>query len=153
MNILNTHVHELIIYIDKDAPSKYMELWKEFKTKCEDGNRNEHIVEQLKDYCKLNANRILPYLDKEEGGLGGNDNLNNKQIRFRIYYSDNDNDIILNKIESTDNEKWTYDELDDLLSAFIKTANSNIKANYVNGRIRMFNRRMLDDNYLESDSE
>ena len=79
--------------------------------------------------------------------------MNNKQIRFRIYYSDNDNDIILNKIESTDNEKWTYDELDDLLSAFIKTANSNIKANYVNGRIRMFNRRMLDDNYLESDSE
>ena len=34
MNILNTHVHELIIYIDKDAPSKYMKLWKEFKTKC-----------------------------------------------------------------------------------------------------------------------
>jgi hypothetical protein len=27
MNILNTHIHELIFNIDKYAPTKYMERW------------------------------------------------------------------------------------------------------------------------------
>ena len=158
MNVLNTHIHELRFYIDKDAPSEYMIRWNEFKTICENGE-NKHIVEQLKSYCKLNINRDLPYLKKEEGGLGGNDNLANKQIRFREYWGDNDyrykrdNDIILHKITSTDNEKWTYDELDDLLRAFIKTANFNVKADWVNGCIGMFNKKMSDDYYLASDSE
>ncbi len=157
MNILNTHIHELRIYIDKDAPSEYMRRWTDFKTKCENGE-NKHIVEQIKSYCKLTANRDLPYLERSEGGLGGNNNLANKQIRFRIHnislgrYS-KDNDIILDQITSSDNEKWTYDELDDLLRAFIKTANFNVYSNCVNGCIGMFNKKMLSDYYLESDSE
>ena len=83
----------------------------------------------------------------------------NKQIRFRNYHGDNDyrykkdNNIILHEIISTDNEKWTYDELDDLLRAFIKTANFHVKAKCVNGRIVMFNEKMLDDNYLDSEYE
>ena len=74
----------------------------------------------------------------------------NKQIRFRhnqISFGkiSDDNDIILNEIISTDNEKWTYDELDDLLHAFIKTANFYVQADCVNGHIGMFNKNMLDD--------
>lgn len=49
-----------------------------------------------------------------------------------------DNDIILHDIISTTDEKWNYDELDDLIYAFIKTANFNIKADCVNGNIKMF---------------
>ena len=70
----------------------------------------------------------------------------NKQIRFRKHkislgkYS-NDNDIILHEITSNDNEKWTYDELDDLLYAFIKTANFNINSDCVNGCIQMFTKK------------
>ena len=52
MNILNTHEHKLCFRIDKDAPSDYMNRWKIFKQKCESGE-NEHIVEQIKGYCKL----------------------------------------------------------------------------------------------------
>jgi len=157
MNILDTHMHELRFYIDKDAPSEYMKRWNDFKTKCENGE-NKQTVEQLKNYCKLTVNRDLPYLERAEGGLGGSDNLVNKQIRFRhnrISFGklSDDNDIILNEIISTDNEKWTYDELDDLLRAFIKTANFYVQADCVNGHIGMFNKNMLDDNYLESDSE
>lgn len=158
MNVLNTHIHELRFYIDKDVRLEYIKRWNEFKTKCENGE-NKHIVEQLKSYCRLNINKDLPYLKREEGGAGGNDNLANKQIRFRDYWSDKDyrykrdNDIILHEITSTDNEKWTYDELDDLLRAFIKTANFNIKADCVNGCIGMFNKKMLSDYYLASDSE
>ena len=158
MNILNTHIHQLRFYIDKDYSSESMNRWNEFKSKCENG-KNKHIAEQLKSYCKLNVNRDLPYLKRTEGGLGGNNNLVNKQIRFRDYWGDNDyrykrdNDIILHEITSTDNEKWTYDELDDLLRAFIKVAKFNVKEDCINGCIEMFNKKMLDDYYLESDSE
>jgi len=149
MNILNTHLHQLRFFIDKNAPSEYMKRWDKFKTKCENGD-NKHIVKTLKVYCKLTVNRELPYLERAEGGLGGNNNLLNKQIRFRhnqisfVKISD-DNDIILNEIISTDNEKWTYDELDDLLRAFIKTANFYVQADCVNGYIGMFNKNMLND--------
>lgn len=152
MKILNTHIHELIFNIDKDAPSEYMKRWIDLKIKCENGE-NKHIIEQLKGYCNLNTNRVLPYLNRYEGGLGGNDNLVNKQIRFKGFQRDDNNDIILHEIISTDNEKWTYDELDDLIRAFIKMANFNIQAECVNGRIVMFNKNMLDDNYLENDNE
>ena len=158
MNILNTHIHELRLYIDTDVTSEYKKLWNIFKTKCENGD-NKNIVEQLKSYCKLNINRDLQYLKRVEGGLGGNDNLENKQIRFRYYMGDNDyrykrdNDIILHEINSTEEEKWSYDELDDLLQAFIKTANFNVKTDCVNGCIVMFNKKMLGDYYLESDNE
>lgn len=158
MNILNTHIYELRFYIDNDAPEEYINRWKELKLKCENGD-NKIIVEKIKSYCKLSVNKELPYLERSEGGLGGNNNKTNKQIRFREYFGNNDyrykkdNDIILQEITSSDNEKWTYDELDDLVYAFIKTANFNIKADCVNGYITMFNKRMLNDNYLESDDE
>lgn len=158
MNILNTHIYELRLYIDIDVTSEYKKLWNIFKTKCENGD-NKNIVEQLKSYCKLNINRDLQYLKRVEGGLGGNDNLENKQIRFRYYMGNNDyrykrdNDIILHEIISTEEEKWSYDELDDLLRAFIKTANFNVKTDCVNGCIVMFNKKMLGDYYLESDNE
>ena len=82
MNLLNTHLHQLRFFIDKNAPSEYMKRWDKFKTKCENGD-NKHIVKTLKHYCKLTVNRELPYLERAEGGLGGNNNLLNKQIRFR----------------------------------------------------------------------
>jgi len=154
MSILNTHIHELIIYIDKDTPPNYIKRWNDFKDKCENGN-NKDIVELIKSYCKLNTNRVLPYLERSEGGLGGDNNLMNKQIRFResqkyIITAISDDNIVLGEITCTYNELWTYDELDDLLQAFIKTANFNVKEDCVKGHIKMFNKKMLDDNYIES---
>ena len=31
------HIHELKFYIDKDAPSEYMNRWTDLKTKCVNG--------------------------------------------------------------------------------------------------------------------
>ena len=157
MDILNTHIHKLRFYMDKDAPSKYMKLWNDFKKKCENGE-NKHIVEQVKIKCNLIVNKDLHYLERAEGGFGGNNNLVNKQIKFRHQtpwkkYSD-DNDIILHEIISTDNDKWTYDELDDLLYAFIKTANFNVQADCVKGCIEMINKNIYWKDYcIESDNE
>jgi len=158
MNILNTHNHRLVFSIDNDAPEEYMKRWKEFKLKCESGN-NKYIIEQIKDYCKLEKNKTMPYLNRNEGGMGGNNNIIHKQIRFRQCYSWSglskyvDNNIIFDQIVNTEQEKWTYDELDDLIYAFIKTANYNVKAECVNGYIEMRNKNSESDNYLDSDLE
>ena len=149
MNILDTHIHKLRFKIDKDAPPKYIERWNNFKKSCEEGD-NEDTVQQMKNNCKLNINKNLPYLQRSEGGMGGNNNFVNKQIRFREFFpNDNrslndgswkDNDIVLTEITSTEEERWTYEELDDLIYGFIKTANYKLQAECVSGVIEMVNK-------------
>tara|TARA_Y100001958_G_C21158743_1_gene493154 strand:- start:685 stop:1122 length:438 start_codon:yes stop_codon:yes gene_type:complete len=144
MSIINTHIHRLVFRIDNDAPKEFMDKWNDFKLKCETGD-NEHIVRQIKENCQLEQNKNLPYLKRKEGGLGGDDNHTNKQIRFRDYELWSqlpkyiDNDIIFDQIINTEKEIWTYEELDDLIYAFIKTANYNIEAEYVSGVIELQN--------------
>jgi hypothetical protein len=147
MNIFDTHRYKLRFSIVKYASEESHIKWQEFKNICESGN-NKRIVEEVKDNCVLEQNKILPYLDRVEGGFGGNNNITNKQIRFRAgFYSDyqlyKDNDIILNQIFSTETEKWTYEELDDLVSAFIKVVEDYIEEKeYIRGCIEMTNRKI-----------
>lgn len=153
MSILNTHNHRLVFCIDDDAPEEYIKRWNEFKSKCESG-KNKHIVEQIKEYCKLETNKIMPYLNRMEGGIGGDNNVIHKQLRFRNSIFDiNDNHVIFDQVMNTDIEKWTYDELDDVIYAFTKTANYNVKADCVRGYIEMRNNDSYSDNYLDSDSD
>lgn len=141
MNIIETHLHKLRLRIDNDAPNNYMKRWKDFKYNCENGN-NKHIVEQIKEKCKLEQNKNLHYLNRAEGGMGGDDNIKNKQMRFRInnHLSKMDNDIVIDEIYNTKYEKWTYDELDDIISAFIEVADDYVNTNgSINGCIEMTN--------------
>ena len=147
MDILDSHIHKLRFRLDGDAPTDFKKRWKKFKRDCENGH-NKQIVEHWKGYCKLEQNRILPYLDRIEGGIGGNNNTIHKQIRFRfgtwrtlgIY---DDADIVMDRIENTTTERWTYEELDDLVDAFIKTANNNVEEECVKGCIEMVNAEQL----------
>ena len=111
----------------------------------------------MKKYCKLEQNKNIPYLKREEGGIGGDNNNTDKQIRFFRLYSKsinyNDKDIVLNQIINTNIEKWSYDELDDLIYALTKTFNYFVKSECVNGVIEISNKKCLDDNYLDSDDE
>ena len=50
-------------------------------------------------------------------------------------------------------EKWTYNELDDLIYAFIKTANYNIGECCVSGYIELLKKTTFLENYLDSDIE
>ena len=128
------YVYKLRISIDKDAPPDYMKRWLDFKNKCEGGGgENKHIVERIKQSCSLQENKNLPYLNRSEGGMGGNNNSINKQIRFRrkepwMSYClwQYDNDILMDQIYCTETEKWTYEEISDLLSAFIKVSENYI---------------------------
>ncbi len=164
MELLNTYNHRLVFNIDGDAPEKIYKKWNKLKIECESGD-NQHIVEQIKEYSKLEKIKNMSYLKREEGGLG-EDNIIHKQIRFRHifkgqqfnggnipYYKKVDTHIIFNEIISTDIEKWTYNELDDLIYAFIKTANYYMGTNCVSGYIELINKTTFLENYLDSDTE
>ena len=158
MNIINTHKHRLVFRIDNDAPKEYIKKWKDFKLKCEGGESglstpgpNKNILEQIKENCKLEENKKLPYLERCEGGLGGDNNIENKQIRFRDYelWSNFpmyvDNNIIFDQITNGKNELWTYAELDDIIYGFIKTANYFIGCRGINGCIELKNMNGYED--------
>lgn len=89
MNILDTHTHNLRFKLDwfvKNNLKQYNYEWKEWKKlkkECETTD-NKIMVDEIKNCSKLESNKNLPYLQRCEGGLGGDDNKNNKQIRFRI---------------------------------------------------------------------
>ena len=51
--------------------------------------------------------------------------------------------IIFNQIISTDVEKWSYNELDDLIYAFIKTANYYMGTDCVSGYIELINKTII----------
>ena len=109
MSLPETHNITLRFRIDGDAPKAYVDRWLELKKNCENGN-NENIVFFWLENCNLESVKKLPYLKRCEGGIGGNNNLKNKQIRFRnriLYKMDKDNDIVLDQVDSTDEEKWT----------------------------------------------
>jgi hypothetical protein len=157
--MLDTHTHKLIFRIDNGCPEDYFERWKKIKSDCEEYD-NKYIIDKMKTYCKLEQNKNIPYLQREEGGIGGNNNNQiNKQMRFFrtldphmcLYY--NDKVIILDQITNTDAEKWSYDELDDLIRAFTKTFNYFVESECVNGSIEMSNKKSLYNNYLDSDDE
>jgi len=145
MKILESHKHKMRFRLDKCAPPKWVSRWNELKQDCEDGE-NKHIVEQIKHFCKLYSNKNLPYLERAEGGMGGGNNTIHKQIRFRWYISkthrswDRDNDIVLDQICGTEQEQWTYEELDDIIHGFVNMANSRLHETCVTGCIELENK-------------
>jgi len=141
----DTHTIRLRFKIDSDAPQEYINKWLKFKSICESG-KNKKVVTDWLQNCKIESIKNMPYLPRCEGGIGGGDNIKNKQIRFRqlkLHY--HDNDILFDSIISSENEKWTLDELDDLNQGFRRTANNYVKANCINGCIEMINRNYNDD--------
>ena len=143
MNILDSHEYNLSFRLDLDAPNKYIKKWNKIKFECENTD--------IKNNCKLVSNKKLPYLDRCEGGLGG-DNIN-KQIRFRMNSSIKlDNNIIL-YVYNTDSEKWSYNELDDLIRSFNKVLNNKMNCECINACIEIRNKNTFDDDYFDSDND
>ena len=47
-----------------------------------DENKMTEFFARVRSHCKLPVNMALPSLRRGEGGLGGNENKSNKQIRY-----------------------------------------------------------------------
>jgi hypothetical protein len=138
--------------IDGDAPQKYIDKWLKLKTICENGE-NKEIVKDWLYNCKLQSVKNMPYLKRCEGGIGGDNNLINKQLRFRekqLYSMYIDNDIVIDNIISSEQEKWILEELDDLIRGFRRIANNYVGADCIKGCIEMISRYSLSDNYLDN---
>ena len=122
------------------------------KKDCEYNNDNELIVKEWLVICKNESIRNLPYLNRSEGGIGDNNNKKHKQIRFRplqnILFFRADNDIVFD-VSNTNEEKWSFDELDDLIYGFIKFSNKYVMADCIKGIIEMVNKNSIYDDYLE----
>jgi len=103
----------------------------------------------------------MPFLNRCEGGIGGDNNLINKQLRFRNFISNkypsylNDMtlidkyDIVMLDITSTYYEKWSLEELDNLIEGFIIMGNNYIGKKCIKGFIELHNKN--DD--IDSDSD
>ena len=136
-------------------PKEYMDKWIELKRICELGD-NEEIIKNLLYYSTLESVKNLPYLKRCEGSIGGDNNRINKQLRFRKFNSlmklpqYKDNDIVFDNIYNTTTEKWTLNELNDIMHGFIRYANNycNID-NSIDGCLEIEYDKYLDynDNY------
>ena len=114
----------LIFRIDISASYDYVKRWNEFKLKCI--HQDQDIIEQIKNNCELDDNRILDNNLEDTCNYMGNDDYSYLRI----------NDIILNEVIATDSNKWTHEEMDDLINAFVITANNYVQGTYVNGYIK-----------------
>ena len=73
MNIFNTHRIWLRFRIDCDADEECMNRWNKLNKKSKYGE-NKYIVKGWLSYCKIPSVKNLPYLDRCEGGIGGDNN-------------------------------------------------------------------------------
>ena len=63
-----------------------------------------------------------------------------------------DNDILLH-ISNTETQKWSYDELDDIIRSFTIVLNDKMRSSCINGCIEIINKKAFDDEYLDSDTD
>jgi hypothetical protein len=158
MSFFYTHNVKLRFNIYIDAPRQYVTKWLKLKEKCESGEKeNKQIVYEWLSYCNNPSIKKMPFLKRLEGGIGGDCNYTNKQLRFRQLlpfrqtypsYTIDDKNIVIEDITSTEQEKWTIEELDDLILGFIKMANDYIGENCVEGCIELVTKKSLYDDYL-----
>jgi len=147
MNIPMNSDIKLVFRIDSDAPIAFQKLWKtcmsNFENEFESLNGIRPLLTEWLYYCQLPQNKILPYLDRYEGGIGGDNNQINKQIRplcdpqqdCRI----REDELVL-YVLNTDTEIWCYDELLDLIQALCKVFEKQINSiGGIHGYIKIAN--------------
>lgn len=98
------------------------------------------ILNQWRQKCKLESNQSLPILKRVGGGLGGDINMKHKQVRFvvdeRMLSSTKEDSIIILVLNPEyGKDKWTAEELNDLMQAFKETCNEIIEAAYIRASI------------------
>lgn len=154
MNILDTHIHKLCFKIkDYDLEDIIKSKWKILKNKCETGD-NEDITQMILNNLQTENNTNMQILKNSCGGFS----INDKEITFKHcgtknnfmcdygfssfsgdnndndnnHNDNNDNDILLD-VANSQNEKFTYEELDDISFAFVKMAYQFTNANFICG--------------------
>lgn len=90
--IINRNKFTVNFTIDENAPNDWLNSWINlvgiFSTTY-NSKINVYLngYRKVLNFCKLESNKILPLLNRSDGGAGGNSNINDKQIRFNSYDS------------------------------------------------------------------
>lgn len=113
---------QLHFYLHKDAPLEYRNHWTELMFKLNGKSSRIEQLEFWKSFMKLDSNKLLPILNRPETGLGGDNNVTDKQIHF------NNNDpltishfypYVIDILASNNTlETWSLAEVTDLKYAF-----------------------------------
>ena len=61
--------------------------------------------------------------------------------------------VILLHPSNSETQKWTYDELDDIIRSFTIVLNDKMRSPCINGCIEMMNKNVFNDDYLNSDGD
>lgn len=98
---------------------KYSVSFQNFKDRLLEGKLNQ----MWRRHMRMLSNRKLPDLDRCEGGMGGDNNTCNRQMRYPIACLSTTRSIkvrLINPPES--NDVWTDDEIEDLMQSFVAMA-------------------------------
>lgn len=132
-----------------NMPNKLLKKWNDLKTKCHGSqHKNEEFMERWIECCQLDSNQQLLILNRSEGGIGGDDNRKNKQLRMYDDYDGNKSrynstpsdytDIIVCEMTNGTDEQWTDEELKDLIDSFLQMVAEYIGCeDYASGYVKI----------------
>ena len=110
---------------DADAPPSFRRKWLDM---CDyygssfigTTKKNTTLIRNWLSRCQNEHLRSLPLLDRYEWGVGGNNNVTDRQIRFQCNLYTVRQGIVDWRLERSE---WSNDELLDLCRAFVLSAN------------------------------
>ncbi len=156
--LLDNYTHRLRFYIDDLSDKKHFNKFKKLKKHIEmsfssNENFNDSILSDIKKHCILESNKNLNIIKEITCGPGLGE-INNKSLRFRVnlwdkdyYYTGIYNSIIIDVYQS-DNNKWTYEELNDIMRSFTIIATDYVNKEVVRGSIELLDNNACNEDYL-----
>lgn len=125
--------------LQSDACLGYLMGWKRLLANLyRNGQYRDEILNVWKEYMTLPSNKSLSNLTRCEGGLGFDNNPDDKQIHFQDYrrMAHIPKRIIIHICASKDgHNRWSLNELLDLKTSFVKVINDKVEGEYGDGII------------------
>lgn len=130
LNTLGLEVN-IIIKLDNDAPEEFEKKWEKMV----------NLLNGWGNFKKIFLGRVvevyggLGILDRCEGGLGGNNNRENKQLRFKMDKNPGSfkepilEMTVLEPDNPTATETWTYEELIKIITIMTKILDDDLESN------------------------
>jgi hypothetical protein len=124
---------QLHFYLDQDAPPAYRRKWRKFcKKMYSDIEWQQRIVQIWMDHHQEATGERFPWLDRCEGGIGGNNNTTDKQLRFHqsLFRCD-----ICMLVCDPDTKSWDRETLAHLVRSFCLACEDYMETECVSGCI------------------
>lgn len=157
MNTPDNYLYQLKFELNPYTPDLFKSQWFYIKYLTEYGIIDNYnfiiLLEFMKNNFNLESNKNLIICDSLAGGFTSQSNSFNKYFNFRLNYNDIHDDNIIINIYNSFTEKWTFQELDDIIFSFIISIQSFINSNYISYSIIIkninltFNNNQYIDNF------